>query len=486
MKNIHLLILLAVCIFQPLVSLCQGTKLQKPFEYIVKSDIFLFSKKAPFWSRANQYGTIPTAKNIAYSNQISVKKNYQYDSSGLFTHLLGWGAGVNPIFNVDTNSKLLLPEGFLKIRLGSFEVWGGRRKELYGLVGDSLLSSGSYSWSSNAFPIPKIQFNTIGFIPISWSRSLLSFTTSFSHGWLKDMPVVYGSQNIKNVKGYLHQKSFYLKIGKPHWKINMIGGFNHQAQWGGEDQIWPNGLPPKEAWWAVVIGKPWEGSRVGNHLGTLDVGLNWRLKENKALFFYRQNIYDDGSLYTFLNIKDGLQGVSFSNRSTQNFAQSITLQKIVLEWLNTTNQGGDIFDFVMGVFGRDNYFNHYVYSQGWSYKGQIIGTPFIPAQADVKSSLKPIKNMITNNNRVRMIHLAAAGWLDDWQWIVKTSFSVNYGLYDYPYPRRQNQLSSLIQFQKELGWLRGIDWSTSLAFDVGTLYDPSLGLQIGLRKRGFF
>jgi hypothetical protein len=111
---------------------------------------------------------------------------------------------------------------------------------------------------------------------------------------------------------------------------------------------------------------------------------------------YRQNIFDDGSLYKFLNIQDGLQGVVFTNRLSQDFTHTITLKKVVVEWLNTTNQGGAVFDFQQQIFGRDNYFNHYVYSQGWSYKGQIIGTPFIPAQTDVKSSLTPIKNMITN------------------------------------------------------------------------------------------
>jgi hypothetical protein len=443
------------------------------------------SSRIPFWLYANQYGIIPKTTplfipRVAFSNLKSDTANTDWSQLRLIYSL------DLPVVISTSAAKPHLVEAHAAVRYGPFELYLGRRREITGLLGDTLLSSGSYAWSGNSLPITKVQFSIPNYISFPFTKGLISFKGTFAHGWLYTLAVAYGGRGVKAVEGYLHQKTFYLKIGKPNWKINVTAGFNHQAQWGGEDQIWPNGLPPKEAWWAVVFGKPWEDSRVGNHLGTIDLGLNWQLEAGKSLFFYRQNIFDDGSLYKFLNIQDGLQGVVFTNRLSQDFTHTITLKKVVVEWLNTTNQGGAVFDFQQQIFGRDNYFNHYVYSQGWSYKGQIIGTPFIPAQTDVKSSLTPIKNMITNNNRVQMIHLAANGWLDDWQWLFKTSFSINYGLYDYPYPRRQNQLSSLIQFHKELRWLGGIDWSTSLAFDVGTLYDPSMGIQIGLRKRRFF
>ena len=443
------------------------------------------SSRIPFWLYANQYGIIPKTTplfipRVAFSNLKSDTANTDWSQLRLIYSL------DLPVVISTSAAKPHLVEAHAAVRYGPFELYLGRRREITGLLGDTLLSSGSYAWSGNSLPITKVQFSIPNYISFPFTKGLISFKGTFAHGWLYTLAVAYGGRGVKAVEGYLHQKTFYLKIGKHNWKINVTAGFNHQAQWGGEDQIWPNGLPPKEAWWAVVFGKPWEDSRVGNHLGTIDLGLNWQLEAGKSLFFYRQNIFDDGSLYKFLNIQDGLQGVVFTNRLSQDFTHTITLKKVVVEWLNTTNQGGAVFDFQQQIFGRDNYFNHYVYSQGWSYKGQIIGTPFIPAQTDVKSSLTPIKNMITNNNRVQMIHLAANGWLDDWQWLFKTSFSINYGLYDYPYPRRQNQLSSLIQFHKELRWLGGIDWSTSLAFDVGTLYDPSMGIQIGLRKRRFF
>jgi hypothetical protein len=32
----------------------------------------------------------------------------------------------------------------------------------------------------------------------------------------------------------MHQKSFYGRFGKPHWKIRLYGGFNHNVQWRGK------------------------------------------------------------------------------------------------------------------------------------------------------------------------------------------------------------------------------------------------------------
>ncbi|MEZ4905658.1 MAG: capsule assembly Wzi family protein [Spirosomataceae bacterium] len=479
------LVLLAILILQSLFGRSQGTNLQKPIEYSLKSDIFLFNGKAPFWITTNQYSTVPNAKNFAFSTRASLKADYQRDSSNKFRHFIGWGAHILPVLNIGDTTALLLPEGFLKLRMGSFEIWAGRRREVYGLLGDTLLSAGSFAWSGNAFPMPKIQLNTTGFVDVPGTRSLLAFNASFSHGLLGNMPVVYGGRGIKSIVGYLHQKTFYLKIGKPHWRLHFWGGFNHQAQWGGENQIWPHGLPPQEAWWAVVSGKPWEGSRVGNHIGTIDVGFQWKLNTG-TLFFYRQNIYDDGSLYTFLNIKDGLNGISFQNQRPQNNLSTFHLNKVVLEYMNSYDQGGDVFDFVTGVFGRDNYINHYVYKQGWSYQGQGIGTPFIASQEAIKKVYPRSDKQFTNNNRVKALHVAAMGNYGDWNWLLKTSYSLNFGIYDVPFSDTPRQFSGLIQIQKPLSWLKGLSWTTTFSIDRGSLFDSATGLQVGLCKSGNF
>jgi len=442
------------------------------------------STKVPFWYYANQFNVIPKGSS-SFIARVSFN-NTQEDTTKYRSEGLKLIYGLDGAFIAQQSSnKFKLIEGFGGLRYGPIEVYYGRRLEIVGLLGDTLLSSGSYSWSGNAPPFSKIQLSVPQYINLPFLKGLISFKGSFAHGWLDTLAVGYGGR-VNAIKGYFHQKTLYIKFGKPHWKVNLIGGFNHQAQWGGENQIWPDGLPPFEAWWRVVIGKPWLESRVGNHLGTLDLGLIWKLSDNKSITFFRQNIFDDGSLYSFLNIQDGLQGITLRNSSSPDYTRTFTLEKINLEWLNTTSQGGNIFDFQQHIFGRDNYFNHYVYSQGWSYKDEMIGTPFIPKQNDIINPLPPIKNLMTSNNRVQMVHLGASGWVDEWKWLLKASYSNNLGTYDYPFPAAKQQFSGLLQIQKELPWLQGIDWTTSIAIDAGTLYEPSMGIQMGLRKRGFF
>ncbi len=442
------------------------------------------STSLPFWYYANQYGVIPkTTSSLLVRASFS---NVKGDTAQHSWRQLRVLYGVDGAFIVQKSSNnFKLIEGFGGLKYGPLELWYGRRLETTGFIGDTVLSSGSYSWSGNAPPFLKIQLAIPQYVSLPFLKGLISFKGSFAHGWLDTLAVGYGRQ-VNKVKGYFHQKTLYVKLGLPHWKISLIGGFNHQAQWGGENQIWPDGLKPLDAWWSVIVGKPWMGSRVGNHLGTLDVGVTWKLKNNKSLIFFRQNIFDDGSLYNFLNIQDGLQGVTFNNKSTPDYTRTFTLEKINLEWLNTTSQGGDRFDLQQQIFGRDNYFNHYVYSQGWSYKNEMIGTPFIPKQSDIPSPLPLITSLMTNNNRIQMIHVGASGWIDEWKWLLKASFSHNLGTYDHPFPVAKRQFSGLLQIQKELPWLQGIDWTTSLGIDSGTLYNPSIGIHLGLRKRGFF
>ncbi|MDF7822096.1 capsule assembly Wzi family protein [Runella sp. MFBS21] len=440
----------------------------------------LASQRAPFWLYANTFGTVSTTAPNALFN-VSL---YSPTSDSL---LPNW-RNINVNYGVETylsthknGTETFLVEGYTSIKYGIFRILAGRKREVIGLIGDSLLTSGSFAMSGNTLPIPQIKLTSNFVVP--FTNKLIAIKACFSYGWLGSMAVGYGGQGVTSVNGLFHQKNLYATIGKPQSRFQATIGFNHQVQWGGENQIWPNGLSPTEAWWGVVLGKSWMGSRVGNHLGTIDMGLKWKLQQGE-LFLYRQNIYEDGSLYAFLNIGDGLNGVVY--RPVQQSENAFSVKSMLFEFLNTTSQGGDVFNLSTGVFGKDNYFNHYVYTNGWSYNRKTIGTPFIAPQSDLNSRWPHLKNSLTNNNRVKLLHLGASGQYLDCHWFLKTSFSINYGLYDYPLIGNPKQFSSILQVQKSLSWLGGIEWSTALGIDVGRLYKSSVAIQLGLRKRGNF
>ena len=78
------------------------------------------------------------------------------------------------------------------------------------------------------------------------------------------------------------------------------------------------------------------------------------------------------------------------------------------------------------------------------------------------------------NNRVFALHFGYEGSVHEWNFILKTSYSLNYGTYrtiaEFP---ETKQLSVFIGANKELK--KGLDLGFSSAFDVGELYYNSFG-----------
>ena len=75
---------------------------------------------------------------------------------------------------------------------------------------------------------------------------------------------------------------------------------------------------------------------MGNHLGSIDLGFEYKFK-NVRLLAYRQNFYDAGALYYLANIRDGLNGLSLVN--TNYTRKGFQWRKMLVEVLYTKNQG---------------------------------------------------------------------------------------------------------------------------------------------------
>jgi len=57
-------------------------------------------------------------------------------------------------------------------------------------------------------------------------NGVVGFKGNYAHAWFEN-------QRSDVADFYLHQKSFYGRLGKPNWLFKFYGGFNHQVQWGG-------------------------------------------------------------------------------------------------------------------------------------------------------------------------------------------------------------------------------------------------------------
>ncbi|GAB3986929.1 hypothetical protein GCM10028807_05390 [Spirosoma daeguense] len=226
-----------------------------------------------------------------------------------------------------------------------------------------------------------------------------------------------------------------------------------------------------------------EENRIGNHLGSVDFAAEMDFNSFN-LYAYRQFFYDDGSLFYGTNLEDGLNGLRIRPKHSGGLRSDFYINQITIEYLYTGSQGGDTFDLHDPQRrGRDDYFNNSQYPDGWTYFGRTVGTPFLTPTAEVRSTL-PLRPGITNN-RVSLLHLGLTGVLfDDVKLTTKLSLSRNAGTYPTPYPNQPMQFSGLVAASVPLNILGGSELNSSLAFDLGDLLPPSIGLFIGIRKAG--
>jgi len=454
---------------------------------------FSSSPQTPFWLRTNQYGTVPF-QNPFFTLRAGLHRDYAEDTDST-THKrkkVDWGTGTDGVLNLtlpsDKLTEILWPQVYGKIRWGSVELYGGKRRELVGL-GDSTLSSGFMAWSGNALPFPKIQLQTIRFIPLKFIKSILAFKVSYAHGWFT-VPYIQGA--------YLHQKTFYIRFGKPHWPIQFYAGLNHQVQWGGHADYLKNSpvaiegqLPASfRDYISLITGRypdeyannrynSFDGAnRIGNHLGSYDFALEWR-DTKRTILLYHQHPYEDASGLAFQNFPDGLTGLSLQ-RFSLDISKNFYLKKITFEYLNTTDQSGEKFNIVSRYQGSDNYFNHSQYVEGWSYQENTIGTPFITPHFTLKDGLN---SYYFSNNRVIMGYVGSEWTLfKDITLLTRSSFSHNLGAFGQPFLSPANQFSFLLSTQFKVTQWAGVSVKGSLSFDQGQLFPNTVGGYIGLKK----
>ncbi|GAB4020172.1 capsule assembly Wzi family protein [Spirosoma sp. KCTC 42546] len=494
MTNVKLCIPFASSLLAVYSALAQPTH---PVQY--QTEVGFYGTSIPFWLRANQYGIVPSQGPSVTLRQgfsrayRSVTRNN--DSLPAHKRRIDWGWGVEGVLNAGASYKLLLPVAYVKVKFGkNLEVWAGRRREIIGLV-DSTLSSGSYAWSGNALPMTKLQIGLPDYVP---GNALFGIKGFYAHGWFEN------DRLVNHV--LLHQKALYGRLGKPNWRFKLYTGMNHEVMWSGttnqlagKSVIKNDQLPNQFSDYInVVLARPLgdrtdldtsristfdHENRIGNHLGTVDLALEYTAR-SFSVFAYRQNIYEDGSLFHLTNLADGLNGLRIRNRRPRN-PNGLQIQDVLLEYVYTQSQGGSLFLENDAQRGRDNYFNHSQYQDGWSRYGLTLGTPFISPTTDSRAELP--RYGFTNNNRVAVMHLGLSGLIMDYfRFYLKASYSENIGTYEVPFLNPVYQFSGLLSISSPVRHLKGTTATASLATDQGELYENRMGFYVGFRKEGLF
>jgi hypothetical protein len=337
----------------------------------------------PFWMRSLQYGSVPMENPglilRAWNGKgYNLKKKYDWKYE---VEATGWTGKQNDFW---------LTQAYVSGRRGKWELWAGRRKEVYGL-GDTTMTGGFYAWSGNAVPMPKIQLGTRDYL--NFAKGWLGVHMTYSHGWFDDQSIVINS--------FLHQKSLYGRIGKQNSRINIFGGLNHQVIWGGEAKIkgtnlnlgssaynyYPSSL---NAYFYVItllknrnfvkidsLTSPDDSNnQYGNHLGSIDIAIKYNTDWGN-LFVYKQTPYETGRVFSLVTLNDGINGISFKLNKVK------IINRILIEYSYTANQGLYLSTISKILKIKDshypeleNYFNN-AGRNSWTYLNQSIGTPQI-------------------------------------------------------------------------------------------------------------
>jgi hypothetical protein len=368
-------------------------------------------------------------------------------------------------------------------------------KEQCGSMLDKNLSQGDFTYSGNARPIPEVNIHLPHFTTVPFTKAVLEFKANFAVGKSFDNDYILRTKNPNSMyaTGLLwHRKSLFFKLEDPNEKIplSFIFGLDHAAQWGGWTSHGDFGKIPDsfKDFIRIVLAKSGDENAIlgdqinvlGNHGGTINVKFGYKAKDFQA-FAYKQHFYDDNSGLEYANWRDGIWGgeISFLNQSF--------LKKVVLEYLQTTNQSGpmhfleyDLPGFHPRGGGNDDYYNHDFYASGWSYFGRSLGNPLLTSPEYNDDGALYFKN-----NRLKSIHLGMEGNVSS-ELSYRTLFTgmQAWGRMRFPFLERKNNFSTLIEcsYKPENlnGWMVGIQ----LAFDKGNLYGDNFGCSLKVSRYG--
>ena len=432
----------------------------------------------PFWARTGEDGILLVRSSglVTAGADVSYRHN-----NGLYfeagTNLAGALAQKSPV-SVGTVygmvDRLYVSGGWKMLRMDI------GMKPRRGELGPLSITGGDFLMSGNARNLPGINLSSdwIYFEKGHW----VGIRGNLAHYHLWDDRKVPGAM--------IHNKSVDIKFSVGR-KVDLIAGFHHYAQWGGEGQA-----ESFKDYVKIFFAKRGDASDsksdqlnvFGNHLGREWARVIWRARPFTMTFQYDKP-FEDNSGMIFQNFPDGVWTLQFALNDRKAFVTDVTY-----EFINTTWQSGDRHDrpatkeeeekqdendpwkgtIVLG--GCDNYFGNSPYSSGWTHYGRTIGLPLIlPAMPNADGIVPNI-----SNTRVRGHHIALAGMVAaKVPYRFKATFTENFGTYSKPYPGTPWQLSLALEADADKSFTRlPVTFSLGIYGDIGKLYPSSAGLTL--------
>ena len=209
---------------------------------------------------------------------------------------------------------------------------------------------------------------------------------------------------------------------------------------------------------------------LGNHLGVWDFSFERKIKDKLFTLYYEHPFEDESGARWFLNEFDGKYGFNVTSFN------STLISDITYEFIYTMDQSGSQ-GASDSTYGWDNYFNHYIYQSGWTYKNRMIGNPLFTVG---KNPGRYSDGIYIINNRIKAHHFGLAGKIShNANYKILFTYSKNYGIYpdknfyhsngeNYKFDDGLEQLSTLFEIKLKNLW-ENISITAAYANDRGEL-----------------
>lgn len=455
----------------------------------------------PFGIVNGRYGKVPLKANNGYLYG-SVYHRQQLGKG------LGWHAGVQLIASTSRYRNIYLQELYAEVSYKNrFYLSAGSREGRDDGYNPSLcdrqLSSGDLVFSSNARPIPEINFYIPRFLTIPRTAGWLQAKGNFAVGRSFDTDYLEsfrGAQQtyVRNV--LWHHKSMYLQIQdtRGDFPVSLILGARHFAQWGGKSTHPKLGKQPRSVkdFLRIVAGTSGGSDAsisdrinvLGNHYGSYDFRLAYE-PGDWSIFGYYQHFFDDRSGMEWYNAWDGLKGIQLQ------LPRLRWMNKVVVERLSTMDQSGPFhfIEFDHDKYpgyggGADNYYNNGEYTTGASYFNRSLGSPLLISPEYNTNGVLGFRH-----NRVRAWHLGIEGEVSgNVAYRVKASSVESFGTPYAPTLRKLTLFSIATDWRytyrsrcaKKEHETPGWEFGVAAGMDCGSLLGNHWGISFSVTKSG--
>lgn len=449
---------------------------------------FSAGKNTPFWLVSNLQGLGSIEKNNGYL-RASAFKSIEKDKK------FSWGAGVDLIGGWNMTAPFSIHQLYGELKYRSLGLIVGS-KEIWGEYNNPKLSSGNLLFSGNAMPIPQIRAGIFDYTPFWGTNGWFSVKGYISYGMFTDSnwQESWAAPGTKRTRDVLfHSKGMWLRGGNPSkFPLTAEVGIEMATQFGGtayrDGKVVKMGHSLKDfirAFFPTRTARDTfngeQMSVLGNMVGAYNIALSWTPLADWSIKGYFEHYFEDHSQMTFeYGWKDALWGIEVE------LPKNPYVSTIVAEYLYSKDQTGPVNNDVNTgipeqVSGRDNYYNHSVYT-GWQHWGMGIGNPMM---------LSPVYNdnhmIYFMNTRVIGYHLGIAGEpTSELSYRLLLSYSRNWGTYNHPLPEVENSYNGLLEVSWQPRGLKGWYGTAGVAADAGGLLGKSIGLSLTIGKTGLF